>query len=190
MVGSQDRLEHHAPRASPSRPQLKLPVALLEKHLDPHHRVPHLARHRLGQSQQRRLRGLVRHVHDDANIRAEEGRGEEQRVRDVLFRHRSRGRRHSGDNDARRRSLHGRHAERVEQLDASFQDRVDEFFRALPRAVEQVYPTSVESVKRIDRHTRGAPCAYDETAVDLVQGRRQASLDDVPVPHPVRVVAQ
>jgi len=44
-----------------------------------HNRVP-LPAPRLGQSQQRRLRGLVGHVYDDASIRAEEGRGEVQRV--------------------------------------------------------------------------------------------------------------
>jgi len=189
LVGRQNRLRHHAPRAPPSRPQLKLPVALLEKHLDPHHRAPLATRHRLAQSQQRHLCGLVGHVHDDASIRAEEGRREEQRVRDVLFRRR-RGRRHSGDDDARRRSLRGRHVERVEQLDVSSWNRADEFFRAPPGAVEKVDPTCAVSVKRVDRRARGASCADDETAVDLVQGRWQASLDNVPDPDPVRVVAK
>jgi len=189
VVGRQNRLGHHTLRAPPSRPKLKLPVALLEEHLDPHNRVPLAGRHRLGQSQQRRLRGLVGHVYDDASIRAEEGRGEVQRVRDMLFRRRRR-RRHSGDDDARRRTLHGRHVERVEQLDVRVRDRMDEFFRAPPSAVEQVDPTRAESVKRVDRRTRGASCADDEAVLDLVRGRWQASLDDVPDPHPVRVVAQ
>jgi len=162
-----------------------------EKHLDPHHRVPLAARHGLGQSQQRRLRGIVRHVHDDANVHAEEGRGEEQRVRDVLFRRR-RGRRHSGDDDARRRSLYGRHVERVDQLDfsVSVRDRVDEFFHAPPSPVEQVHPTCAESVKRVNCRMRGASCTDDKTAVDIVQGRWQASFDDVPDPYPVLVVAE
>jgi len=86
---------------------------LLEKHLDPHHRGQLAARHGLGQSQQRRLRRLLGHVYNDADIRTEEGRGEKQRVRDVLSRRR-RGRRHSRDDDARRRSLHGHHVERAE----------------------------------------------------------------------------
>jgi len=130
LIGRQTRPGHHTPRAPPSHSSkcLKSPVALFKNHLDPHHRVPLAARHRLGQSQQRRLRGLVRHVHDDASIRAKEGRGEEHHVRDVLFRRRRR-RRHSRDDDARQRSLHGRHVERVEQLDVSVWDRVDEFFR-------------------------------------------------------------
>jgi len=147
-----------------------LPVALLEKHLDPHTRVPLATRHHLSQSQLRRLRRLLGHVHDDASIRDEERRGEEQRVRDLLFRRR-RGRRHSGDDDARWGSLHGRHVKRVEQLGVSVQDRVDEIFRALPSAVEQVDSTCAESVKRGDRRTRGASCADDETALDIVQGR-------------------
>ena len=91
----------------------------------------------LGQSQQGCLRGLVGHVHDDASICAGEGRREEQRIRDVLFRRRRR-RRHSGDDGARQRSLHGRHVERVEQLNGIVRDRVHEFFRALPSAFEQV----------------------------------------------------
>ena len=87
MVSRQNRLRHHAPRAPPSHPQLQLPVALLEKSLESHRRVLVPAscrrrRFRLGQSQQRCLRGLVvgHHVYDDASIIAEEGRGEEQRV--------------------------------------------------------------------------------------------------------------
>ena len=119
-------------------------MALLEKHLDPHHRVPLSACHRLGQSQQRRLRGLVRHVHDDASIRAEKERGEEQRVRDVLFRRR-RGRWHTGDDGAQRRSVHGRHVELVEQLGVSIRDLVDEFFRAPPNAVKQLDRTCAKS---------------------------------------------
>ena len=185
-VSHQNCPGHHALSAPPTRPQLQWPVALLEKHLDPHHRVPLAARHRLGQPQQRHLRGLVRHVHDDASIRAEEGRGEEQRVRDMLYRrrrHRRRRCRHSGDDDARRRSLHGHHVERVGQLDVSVRDRVGEFFRAPPSPVEQVDPTCAESVKRVDRRARSASCADDETAIDLVQGRRQASFDNVANPY-------
>ena len=188
LVGRRNRLEHHAPRAPPSRPQLNLPVALLEKHLDPHTRVPLATRHRLSQSRRRRLRQLLAHVHDDANIRAEEGRREEQRVRDLVFRRR-RGRRHSGNDDARWRSLHGRHVKRVKRLNVRVRDRVDEFFRAPPSAVEQVDPTCAVRVMRADHRTRGAFCADDETDVDLVQGRWQASLDDVPDADPVRVVA-
>ena len=40
--------------------------------------------------------------------------------------------------------MHGRHGGRVEQFDVSVPDRVDEFFRALPSAVEQVDPTCAE----------------------------------------------
>jgi len=85
---------------------------------------------------------------------AGEGRGEEQRVRDVLFCRRRRGRRHSGDDDARRQSLHGRHVECVEQLNVSVRDRVDEFFRAPPSPVEQVDPTL-----RREREARRSPYA-------------------------------
>ena len=73
-------------------------------------------------------------------------------------------------------SLHGRHVKRVEQLGVSIQDRVDEIFRALPSAVEQVDSTCAESVKRGDRRTRGASCADDETALDIVQGRSRRAL--------------
>ena len=59
-------------------------MALLEKHRNYHHRVPLASRLRPGQSQQRRLRGLVGHVDDDASIRAEE----EQHVLNMLFRSR------------------------------------------------------------------------------------------------------
>jgi len=86
--------------------------------------------------------------------------------------------------------MHGRHVEHVEQLDVSIRDRVDEFFPAPLSPVELVDPTCAESVKRVDCRTRDTSCADDETAVDLVQGRWQASLDDVPDPYPVRVVAK
>jgi len=109
--------------------------------------VPLAARHRLCQSQQRRLR-------------AEEGRTEEQRFRDMLFR-RLRGRWHSGDDDARQRSPHRRHVGGVEQLGASIRDRVDELFRAPPSEVERIVPTWAGSVKRIHRRMRGASCAGD-----------------------------
>jgi len=46
------------------------------------------------------------------------------------------------------------------------------------------------SVERVDRRMRGAPCADDKTDVDLVQGRWQASFDDVPDPYLVLVVAE
>ena len=69
-------------------------------------------------------------------IRAEEGQGREQRVRATLFRHR-RGRGHSGDGDAPRRSLHERYVEGIEWLSVGVRDRVDELFRTLPTAVER-----------------------------------------------------
>ena len=140
MVSRQNRLGHHPPRAPPSYPQLELPVALLEKSLESDRRVLPASRRcfRLGQSQQRRLRGLVvgRHVYDNASIIAEEGRGEEQRVRDMLFCC-PRGRRHgaSGDDDARRWPLDGSHVEHVEWFDVSVWDRVEGLFRAPPSAV-------------------------------------------------------
>ena len=66
MIGRQSCLGHHARRAPPPRSQLDAPVPPLEKHLDPHNRMPLAGRDRLGQSQQRRLCGLVGHVSDDA----------------------------------------------------------------------------------------------------------------------------
>ena len=51
---------------------------------------------------------------------------------------------------------------------------MDEFFGALPSAVEQVGPTCAKSVKCVDRRTRSASCADGETGVDRVQGRWQA----------------
>ena len=67
--------------------------------------------------------GLYANLHDDAGIGVEEGREEEQRARRVGIRRR-RGRGHGRDDDARRRSLNGRHAERIERLDVGVRDRV------------------------------------------------------------------
>jgi len=72
--------------------------------------------------------------------------------------------------------MHGRHVGHVEQLDVSVRDRVEKFFRAPPIAVEQVDRTCAESMKRVDRRTRGGACCADgETVVHLGQGRWQAS---------------
>ena len=107
-----------------------------------------------------RARGLVvGHVYDDAGIYAEEGRGEEQRVWDVLFR-RCPGRRYDGDDDARRWPLHGRHVEHGERLDVGIRDRVEALFRAPPSAVES-----------LTRHTVHTPYEMAQ-GVDKLEGHK------------------